>query len=124
MFIHAHLLISAKNVGSEDQRVKVFFDPVRQRLRFRKGRRGIGDFSKEPTLEHKKQVARFLSDGSIPSCRSLHLILAFPPHVQLDVHKDSPVEVIGKYQFLKSNDVWVVISDLDLALLIEALHDA
>jgi hypothetical protein len=115
--------ISAKSVGREDEKVKVSFDPVRQRLRLRKGRRGRDDFKVEPTLEHKERVRRFLSDGLIPSCRAIHLILVFPPHVELNLHKDSPVEeVVGGYQFLKFNNVWVLSENEDLALLIEALH--
>jgi hypothetical protein len=116
--------ISVKNLGCKGEKVKVSFDVKRKRFRYRRGRRGIEDFPKDPTLDHKERVFRFSSDGSIPSCRNLHLILVFPPHVQLKVHQDSPVEVIGKHQFLKLNDVWVVISDQGLAPLIESLHHA
>jgi hypothetical protein len=116
--------ISVKSLGCEGERVKVSFDVKRKRLRYRRGRRGIEDFLKDPILDHKERVFRFSSDGSIPSCRNLHLILVFPPHVQLNVYANSPVEVIGKHQFLKLNDVWVVISDQGLMPLIENLHHA
>jgi hypothetical protein len=115
--------ISVKNIGAEGDRVRVSFDLAQQRFRYRRGRRsGRKYFSTEPTLEHKNLVGRFLSDGLIPSCR-LHLILAFPSHVELNIHEASPVEEIRGHRFLKFNGVWV-ISDQDLALLIEALHHA
>lgn len=115
--------ISVKNIGTESERVRVSFDSARQRFRYRRGcRSGRRYFSTEPTLEHKNLVRRFLSDGLIPSSR-LHLILAFPSHVELNIHEASPVEEIRGHRFLKFNGVWV-ISYQDLAFLIEALRHA
>jgi hypothetical protein len=115
--------ISVKNIGVDGERVRVSFDSARQRFRYRRGRRsGRRYFSTEPTLEHKNLVRRFLADGLIPSC-ALHLILAFPFHVELNIHDASPVEEIRGHRFLKFNGVWVV-SYQDLASLIEVLHHA
>ena len=115
--------ISVKNIGIDSERVRVSFDSARQRFRYRRGRQsGRRYFSTEPTLEHKNLVRRFLADGLIPSSR-VHLILAFPFHVELNIHEASPVAEIRGHRFLKFNGVWVV-SYQDLASLIEILHHA
>jgi hypothetical protein len=116
-------VVSVKNFNNEAERIKVWFDSKRGRLRYRRGQRGIKDFRKEPTIDLQEQVGRFLSDGLIPSCRVLHLILVFPSRIELSVHEATPVEEVGGHRFVKLNGVYLVLDEY-LPPLINALHCA
>lgn len=108
--------------GVEGQKIKVFYDPVAQALRYRKGREGKQKFEAEPTLALQERIKWLLANVRDLLIQPSTMLVVFPSPVVVQKHKDSPTVTVGEQSFVFLNGVYVVMQQDLVQLLSDLLN--